>query len=245
LTPRHAGLVFFALAGSLAFPQSPADVSVSFDHVVRPAAARRDIDSALLFLRLKNNSRAPIQVLASAPQTGATGAEVEHEIVPASGSAKPEPGWISPPEHYSPVNEATTVEIQPNTDLLFSVPLNHVGPTWSLRITFEFVRPKARSGQREGMVDFTWADVPVKERDAWKKTLVHTAFSRVLPNQASRLSLQQTRLSAARTQFSGPHENAQATSAGPYGTIESYAACPSLLHGLVVVRQPRGPEAAL
>jgi hypothetical protein len=166
LTPLHTGLVFLALAGSLAFPQSPAGVSVSFDHIVRPAAARRDVDSAVLFLRMKNDGRVPIQVLASAPQTGAEGVEVIHEIVRA-GSAKPDSGWISPPDRYAPVNESTTVEIQPNTDLLFSVPINHVGPTWLLRITFESVRPKGRS--QEGTVDFTWAQVPLSERGAWKK----------------------------------------------------------------------------
>lgn len=89
--------------------------------------------------------------------------EIVHEIVEDSG-AKPEPGWISPPEHYSPVNEATTVEVEPNSDLLFSVPLNHVGPWWRLRITL------IRSGhQPQGTLDFTWADVPPKERSAWKK----------------------------------------------------------------------------
>jgi hypothetical protein len=150
-----------------ALATSPASVSISFDHVARPAAARRDVDSAVLFLRMKNNGRVPIQVFASPPQTGAGGLEVIHEIVPASGSAKPDSGWISPPDRYSPVNESTTVEIQPNTDLLFSVPINHVGPTWLLRITFESVRQKGRS--QEGMVDFTWAQVPVKERGAWKK----------------------------------------------------------------------------
>jgi hypothetical protein len=157
LAPLHIGLAFFALAGS---------VSVSFDHVVRPPEARRDVDSAVLFLRMKNDGRVPIQVLASAPQTGADGLEVIHEIVPASGSAKGDSGWISPPEHYSPVNESTTVEIQPKTDLLFSVPINHVGPTWLLRIAFYSLRA---GRHEEGMVDFTWADVPVKERGSWKK----------------------------------------------------------------------------
>jgi hypothetical protein len=149
-----------------ALATSPAGVSISFDHVVRPAAGRRDVDSAVLFLRIKNNSRVPIQVFAGAPQTGAEGLEVIHEIVPASGSAKPDSGWVSPPDRYSPVNESTTVEIQPNTDLLFSVPINHVGPTWLLRITFESVRA---GRPQEGMVDFIWAQVPVKERGAWKK----------------------------------------------------------------------------
>jgi hypothetical protein len=155
------GLLLAALLGQLGFSQSLSGVSVSFDHVVRPAPSREPNESALLWLRLKNNSRAPIQVLATAPQTGAQGVEIVHEIVEDPG-AKPEPGWISPPQHYSPVNEATTLEIPANGNLLFSVPLNHVGPSWRLRITYQ-------SGRRgEGTVDFTWADVPMKERSAWK-----------------------------------------------------------------------------
>jgi len=138
-------------------------VIVAFDHVVPTATSRQKVDFALLWLRLKNNSRAPIQVLASAPEAGADGVGIVHEILKAQ-SAKPEPGWISPPGHYSPVNEAATVEVPPNRDLLFSVPLNHVGPSWYMRITF------VRSGhQPQGTLDFTWADIPPKERASWKK----------------------------------------------------------------------------
>jgi hypothetical protein len=153
-----------ALTGSLAFPQSQADVFVSFDHIVRPAADRRDIDSDVLFLRLRNNSRASIQVLATPAEAGAEGVEVVHEIIDTPGASKPARGWISRPTHSSPIGEPMTVEIQPHSDLLFSVPLNHVGPSWFLRLTFERVLEK----KREGTVDFTWAGIPAKERGAWK-----------------------------------------------------------------------------
>jgi hypothetical protein len=163
------GLMLAALAGSLVFPQSQADVFVSFDHIARPTADRRDIDSDLLFLRLRNNSRAPIQVFATPAESGAEGVEVVHEIIETPGASKPARGWISPPAHYSPIDEPTTVEIQPHTDLLFSVPLNHLGPSWFLRLTFERLLSKVRSGRpTEGTVDFTWAGIPVKERGAWK-----------------------------------------------------------------------------
>ena len=155
------GILLSLLAGLPGYCQSPSDVVISFDHIVRPRLSRRSSDPALLWLRLKNNSRAPIQVFAAAAEAGADGVEIVQEIV--GTGAKPASGWISPPAHYSPVNESTIEEIQPNSDLLFSVPLNHVGPTWSLRITFQSGR------QRQGTVDFTWAKVPVKERSAWKK----------------------------------------------------------------------------
>jgi hypothetical protein len=172
MMPRRAGktllggLVLATVLGQAGFGQSHNGVSLSFDHVVRPAASRKDSEIGLLWLRLKNNSGAPIRVLAGAAQDGAEGVEVVHEIVEDSGSGKPASGWIAPPSRYSPVNAATTVEIQPKSDLLFSVPLNHVGPSWRLQITFESVRPQAR--RQESTVDFTWAGVPAKERDAWK-----------------------------------------------------------------------------
>ena len=155
-------ILLTALIATPGFSQKPAAVLISFDHVVRPAPLRQNSDSAVLWLRLRNNGSVPIRVLASAPEAGAEGVEIVHEIV--HSLAKETSGWISPPEHYSPVNEATTVEVQPNGDLLFNVPLNHVGPWWRLRITF------ARPGhQPQGTLDFTWAGVPPKERGAWKK----------------------------------------------------------------------------
>lgn len=157
----RAALAFAAFTALLASAQTQAGVSISFDHVDRAAQARKNLDPGLLWLRMKNSTRASIQILASAAEAGGEGVEVVHEIVQ---DGRPVPGWISPPAHYSPVNESTTLEIEPNSDLLFSVPLNHVGPYWHLRITFE------RAGrQPEGTVDFLWADVPAKERVAWKK----------------------------------------------------------------------------
>ena len=156
----RSALVWAALPANLGFSKQ-ASVLLSFDHVAKPVLSRRDSDPALLWLRLRNKGREPIHVLATAPEGGAEGMELVHEIVEA-GNAKPALGWISPPTRYSPVNEATTVEILAGKDLLFSVPLNHVGPSWRLRLNFQ-------SGpQRQGSVAFTWADVPVKERSAWK-----------------------------------------------------------------------------
>jgi hypothetical protein len=159
----RAVFVFAAVAAGLGFSQSPSGVSLTFDRVQR-TSPRNGSDPDLLSLRLRNNSRTAVQVFAIAPEPGAQGVEVVHEIVPAPGPVKPATGWISPPAHYSPINEATTVEINPHSDLLFSIPLNHVGPSWRVRIMFQ------RAGQdKQGTVDFTWAGVPTKERGAWKK----------------------------------------------------------------------------
>ena len=56
----------------------------------------------------------------------------------SSGPPNSSTGWISAPEHYSPIDVATTIRIEPGKDLPFSVPLNHVGPSWYFRLTFQF-----------------------------------------------------------------------------------------------------------
>jgi hypothetical protein len=157
-------------------PEKPF-VFVSFDRVGRPPLAPGNGHSDLLWLRIRNNSRVPIEVNAVEPEADTGGVEVMHEIVKAAdlqgySSVPPNSstGWISAPERYSPIDVATTVRIEPGKDLPFSVPLNHVGPSWYLRLTFQFVLPSVRSGrQPQGVVDFEWTDVPTSERKAWKR----------------------------------------------------------------------------
>jgi hypothetical protein len=157
-------------------PEKPF-VFVSFDRVGRPPLAPGNGQSDLLWLRIRNNSRVPIEVNAVDPEADAGGVEVMHEIVKAadlqgysSGPPNSSTGWISAPEHYSPIDVATTVRIEPGKDLRFSVPLNHVGPSWYFRLTFQFALPSVRSGrQPQGVVDFEWSDVPTGERKAWKR----------------------------------------------------------------------------
>jgi hypothetical protein len=156
-------------------PEKPF-VFVSFDRVGRPPMAPGNGGSDLLWLRIRNNSRVPIEVNAIEPEADTGGVEVMHEVVKAadlqgfsSGPPNSSAGWISPPEHYLPIDVATTMRIEPGMDLRFSVPLNHVGPSWYFRLTFQFVLPSVRSGrQPQGVVDFEWADVPTSERKAWK-----------------------------------------------------------------------------
>jgi hypothetical protein len=175
-----------ALTGEAVFSQSRTDtfvidpekpfVFISFDHVALPSSPPGNDGSNLLWLRIRNNSRVPIQVRTIAPEEGAEGVEVMHEIVEASkaagyasGSVRVPSGWISPPDHYLPIDVFSTANIEPGTDLPFSIPLNHVGPSWYLRTTFQFVLPRVRAGrQPSGLVDFTWADIPATEQRAWK-----------------------------------------------------------------------------
>lgn len=64
--------------------------------------------------------------------------------------------------------------VSPGKSLLFSVPLSHVGPTWLLRIRFEFELPPVKSGRQPyAFVDFTWSDVPSKSRHLWTQLVAH------------------------------------------------------------------------
>jgi hypothetical protein len=163
LTLRHSRLVLIILLGSLlALGAGQPKVFISFDHLERPPASRRDLDPGLLYLRIRNNTRAAIHIFAGPPEASSLGVDLLHEIVEASSTPAHASGWVLPPSRYSPADVVTTVDIQPNADLLFSVPLNHVGPWWKLRIAFRSEK------QPDGLVDFTWADVPKNERHAWK-----------------------------------------------------------------------------
>jgi hypothetical protein len=160
---RHSRLVLITLLGSLlASGAGHPLVFISFDHVERPPASRRDLDPGLLYLRIRNNGRAAIHIFAGPPEASSLGVDLLHEIVETSSVPAHASGWVLPPSRYSPADVVTTVEIQPKADLLFSVPLNHVGPWWKLRIAFRSEK------QPDGLVDFTWADVPKNERHAWK-----------------------------------------------------------------------------
>ncbi len=160
---HHTRLVLITLLGSvLALGAGQPLVFISFDHVELPPASRRDLDPGLLYLRIRNNTRSAIHIFAGPPEASSLGVDLLHEIVEASSVPAHASGWILPPSRYSPADVVTTVDIQPKADLLFSVPLNHVGPWWKLRIAF---RSEKQPG---GLVDFTWADVPIKERSAWK-----------------------------------------------------------------------------
>jgi hypothetical protein len=184
---RQLGLLV-ALMGTAAYlrgqpetlvidPKKPL-VFISFNRVAGPQSASKGEDSGRLWLRIENNSRVPIEVLARQVQPNADGLEVAHEVVKASdlngypsGPTPSASGWISPPERNSPIpiDVATAVRINSGSDLLFRVPLNHVGPSWYLQLRFQFLFTALRSGrQPQGIVDFTWADIPASERRAWK-----------------------------------------------------------------------------
>jgi hypothetical protein len=134
-------------------------VYLKFDHV----ADRKPISSNEypkgLWLRLVNNCRIPIIMATFDPGTGDSGVGLYDEVVPIRAPkielhlGPPEQSHHArvhkptPPEGYSAEAFSTEI-IAPGGDLLFSVPLNHVSPSWYLLIMFNL-------------------DVPGWERKSW------------------------------------------------------------------------------
>lgn len=127
-----------------------------------------------LWLRLTNNCRVPVIVRTFDPGTEDQGVAVEYDVIPvvipiqggpvgSSKSSKVE-GEKEVPKGYSfDVGSVTT--IPPGTDLLFSVPANHVNPSWYVRVKFEFGLPKTNLGaQPVSYVTFSWSDIPAQYR---------------------------------------------------------------------------------
>src|SRR5580658_7716336 len=115
-----------------------------------------------LWLRLVNNSRIPIRVGTFDPGTD-EGMGVIHEVVALRSSlyATTEPS--KPPEGYD--MEVHSVEVlPPGKSILFSVPLNHVGPKWYLRVQFTLAVSADLGGQPYSYADFFWEHLPTVVR---------------------------------------------------------------------------------
>ncbi len=155
--------------------QSRPYVYIQFDHV-GPRVPVSEVEPAIgVWLRIKNNSRVPIQVSIFDLGTKDTGVGVLDEIVPVPGIAPPcgsGGSAIRPPIGYQ-VDVATPATIPPGHDLLFSVPISHVAQWWYLRVRFGLVLPAAMSGRQPySFVDFAWSDIPDKDRAAWKPSVM-------------------------------------------------------------------------
>lgn len=152
-------------------------VYIEFQRVAKRKPLSDEEVSTGVWLRLKNNTRVPIQVMTFDPGTGDQETGVMDEVVQinstvgfrSSGNQAQSVTFeaAGSPKGYS-VDVGSTAVIGPGESLPFSVPLNHVGPTWYLRVRFEFDLPPTTAGRQPySFVDFSWADVPAKDRGAW------------------------------------------------------------------------------
>jgi hypothetical protein len=155
-------------------------VYLKFDHVGDREPLSPDETTKGLWLRLVNNCRIPIVVAIFNTGTTDPGVGVYDEVVPhpsrlpilsfphrGERQSKPAtPVQEAPPAGYSPPDVISTTIISPGKDLLFSVPLNHVGPSWSLQIRFYLALPGDAYGSGPySVVFFYWQDIPEKFRE--------------------------------------------------------------------------------
>jgi hypothetical protein len=150
----RVSLLVICLAATSMAQQKPSDfvldasrpyVYLAFDHVGprKPLVPNEGPEG--LWLRLVNNCRVPISVKVYGENSDNSSISIFDEVIrnysegvvvsstvdveEALPPAKPLPRGYSS-ELYS------TIQILPGKDLLFSVPRNHVGPDWFMRVKF-------------------------------------------------------------------------------------------------------------
>lgn len=158
--------------------QSKHYVYLKFDHIADREPLTPDEPRRGLWLRLVNNCRIPILVaiLDTGPENPGVGVFDEvvpvvlNGAVPVLSLPHPKRGAPSkpasrsqeePPKGYSPPDVFSTTTISPGEDLLFNLPLNHVGPSWYLQVRFYFQLPGEGYGSGPySVVSFDWQDIP-------------------------------------------------------------------------------------
>ena len=149
----------------LALDSTKPIVYIAFDHAARRQPVEDGEPDRGLWLRLVNNSVLPVEVRANGTAT-----DPEMTILPDVIAPRATPFLGSPPVHermprgYSS-NVGTLITIDPGKSLVFSVPVNHVSPTWSLQIPFHFSLPPVNEGvQPVCLAGFVWEDIPEPHR---------------------------------------------------------------------------------
>jgi len=150
-------------------------VYIKFDHLGTRAPILEGESPKGLWLRLVNNCRVPVSVLARDTGTRDPGVVINDEVVPSDIAPAPiligpEPNSshrdkAKPPEGYD-FHVGSRTMIRPGETLLFSVPANHVRPSWFLRVTFTLEPLKSHIPQPSSQAAFTWADLPEQFRQA-------------------------------------------------------------------------------
>ncbi len=145
-------------------------VYIDFDHTGPREPLEPDEPSRGLWLRLVNNSVFPIIVRAHDSLTDPVMTILEDVItpqmrmIPKSGL----PDYGPMPRGYATGSDVTSLlTINPGKGVLFSVPVNHVGPAWFLQVSFQFDLPPTEHGAAQPVcyAGFTWDDIPEKFRE--------------------------------------------------------------------------------
>lgn len=187
LSAVHCGMLLTALIASAQVKTSGFLIDstkdyayLQLDHVGDRKQLPGDTVSKGLWIRLVNNCRVPLVVATFDPGTGDPGMGVFDEVVPSvakgpklhlggTKSSSSQPRIASKaPEGYSLPDAFSSTRIPPGESILFSVPANHVGPSWSMQIRFYLSPSKEEYGSGPySVVTFDWVDVPEQFRTAW------------------------------------------------------------------------------
>ena len=158
-------------------------VYLKFDHVGRRERLEGDEISQGLWMRLVNNCRLPVIVATFNPGTNDPGVGIYDVVVPImvkgptlhlerGKNGQHGPSRISRtkvPKGYSLPDTFSTASISPGESILFSVPANHISPSWSLEIRFYLAPPATHYGSGPySVLSFDWIDIPEQFRAAWK-----------------------------------------------------------------------------
>jgi hypothetical protein len=161
--------------GFLIDPSKPY-VYLKFDHIGDRERLPGEESSDGLWLRLVNNCRIPILVA-----TFNYGAEnsvlgVYHDVVRVKPVGPSIPSGVQPETTFSDLNGEmprgyprtemiSTTTITPGSNILFSVPRDHVRPSWYLQMRFYFELQNAPYGFGPySVLSFVWQDIAEKFR---------------------------------------------------------------------------------
>jgi len=148
---------------------------LKFDRIADRKPLSSDEISRGLWLRLVNNCRIPIEIEIFNPGTGDPGVGVYDDIILTHSNvgyhlgkfgeqgktSKADASTAQPPKGYSAPEVVSTTMIAPGASLLFSVPLNHVGPTWRLQVNFTLAPPESKTVQQpKNILSFGMYDLP-------------------------------------------------------------------------------------
>ena len=136
-------------------------IYVKFDHAGPRQPVQEGEPSKGLWLRLVNNSVIPIVVRANGSATDETMTLLQ-DVVIAKGGRIPKSGRVREkmPSGYAS-DTGSILSIDPGKDLIFSVPRNHVSPSWYMQVPFQFSLSPVKEGvQPICYAEFTWEDLP-------------------------------------------------------------------------------------
>jgi len=160
-------------------------VYLQFDHLGSRERIGGDEVSQGLWIRLVNNCRVPVLVATFNPGTGDPGSGIYDEVVPVAAKGPILHSEGNPknqlrssrltsakmPKGYSLPDTFSTTSISPGESILFSVPANHVNPSWSLEIRFYLGPSGALFGSGPySVLTFDWVDIPEQFRADWKES---------------------------------------------------------------------------